>query len=364
MGSVQELSNGNMLIGWGSTPTGLVATEVDRNGSVQAEITTQIQISTPYRVRKGIIAMTASTRTLDTLGRFVFAQSDSTTRITATVTTSLTSADITVEKHNYAPHNQQFDLDPPCTIIPIRWVVRGVDTAMLKGHFQFDSSRLLGDFAIDDVDVFQRDTENDGLFRKCDAHPLEGTSLLQVNELRSGEYMIAAQHCSQPLLRVPNNNSVVGATVTMEWTEAVGADGYELEISEDPAFANEALFVRTQYNDTTLTGFAQGVTYFWRVRVVRQPEVGSWTQPWSFTIPLALSVEGQPLTNNVSQRGTILDVNQEIEPQRLDVYTLAGERILSVVHPMLVDVAHLSTGCYAVILTTISGKKYRTLIMR
>lgn len=364
MGSVQELPNGNVLIGWGNTPTGLVASEVDRSGVLHAEITTLTTIPVPYRVRKSPVAMTAVSRTIDTLGRFTFANFDSTTRISVDVTSLTAPTTITVEKHSYYPHNQEFTTQIPCNIYPLRWVVQVSDTGAVSGNLAFDLSRLTGSVDPSDVVMYYRPNENSGSFDTLTNTLISGTPIRLVPHIRSGEYMIATHYCAQPTLRVPNNNSIVGGSVTMEWTEALGADGYEIEVSEDPAFANDSWLFRTQYNDTTLSGFTPGTTYHWRVRVIRQPEVGPWTLPWSFTIPQTSSVELDQHQEVVTLRGTLLDVVQSISPKQIDLYDLTGRRALSMTNPQLVDIAHLPIGPYIVVCTSASGAQYRKLIAR
>ncbi len=364
MGSIQELPNGNLLIGWGSTPTGLVASEVDRNGNIHAEVTTSTPLSTPYRVRKGMIGMTASTRSIDTIGRVGFASFDSTTRVALDVEVVRATTPITVEKHNYAPHNLGFSESTPCNIIPMRWVVRGVDTTQLRARILFDCSRLLGDVDVADIDVYYREHEGDGLFTKLVREIVPGSQTITAPVARSGEYVVAALYCTQPTLRVPNNNSVVGTSVQMEWTEALGADGYELEVSEDPSFSNESSLYRTLYNDTTLSGFSQGVTYFWRVRVIRQPEVGPWTMPWSFTIPLATSVDRDDTKPSIQLRGTVIDISQDHNPVSLDLYDLTGQLVIHTLSTDHTDIAHLQRGVYIAVVTTSSGRIYRATIMR
>lgn len=364
MGSVQELPNGNILIGWGSTPTGLVASEVDRNGNIHAEITTNTPLSIPYRVRKGVIGMTASTRSIDTIGRVAFASFDSTTRVALDVEVVRATTPITVEKHNYVPHNLDFSESTPCNLIPMRWVFRAVDTTQVRARILFDCSRLLGDVDIADIDVYYREHEGDGLFTKLVCEVMPGSQTITVPVARSGEYVLGALYCTQPMLLVPNNNSVVGSSVNMEWTEALGADGYELEISEDPSFSNESSLYRTLYNDTTLSGFSQGVTYFWRVRVVRQPEVGPWTLPWSFTIPLASSVDRDDTKPPIQLRGTVIDISHDLNAVSLDLYDLTGQVVLNTQGRNQTDVAHLQRGVYIAVVTTSSGRIYRATIMR
>lgn len=363
MGSVQELSNGNILIGWGSTPTGLIASEVDRNGALHAEITSLSPIAVPYRVRKAPIAMTASTRLLDTLGRFSFANFDSTTRVSAHLTSVVSPQLLTVEKHNYAPNNTLFLTDEPCHVIPLRWIIRTSDSGDVRGSLSFDLSRLLGDVSIDDVQLYHRPSENEGQFDTLSTYAIDGSQTLTLPTVLSGEFLVASRYCSQPALRVPNNNSVVGASVLMEWTEAVGADGYEVEVADDPAFANDTWLYRTQHNDTTLSGFSPGITYFWRVRVIRQPEVGPWTLPWSFTTPYTTSVRVDQERPWLQQHGTHLEFNG-IHSSVVELFDVTGRSVLRVTTPDRIDIAHLQRGIYLVVASSGSNTQHRAVISR
>jgi hypothetical protein len=363
MGSVQELSNGNILIGWGSTPTGLIASEVDRNGALHAEITSLSPIAVPYRVHKAPIAMTASTRLLDTLGRFSFSNFDSTTRVSAHLTSVVSPQLLTVEKHNYAPNNMLFLTDEQCHVIPLRWTIRTSGSGDVRGSLSFDLSRLLGDVSIDDVQLYHRPSENEGQFDTLSTYAIDGSQTLTLPTVLSGEFLVASRYCSQPALRVPNNNSVVGASVLMEWTEAVGADGYEVEVADDPAFANDTWLYRTQHNDTTLSGFSPGITYFWRVRVIRQPEVGPWTLPWSFTTPYTTSVPADQERPWLQQHGTHLEFNG-IHSSVVELFDVTGRSVLRVTTPDRIDIAHLQRGIYLVVASSASNTQHRAVISR
>ena len=47
--------------------------------------------------------------------------------------------------------------------------------------------------------------------------------------------------------------------------------------------ANDDRLVRTSQPDTVIRSLQPNTTYFWRVHVVRPPEVGPWSSPWQFT---------------------------------------------------------------------------------
>lgn len=80
-------------------------------------------------------------------------------------------------------------------------------------------------------------------------------------------------------------NGIILAT-TFNWTEAVNADTYEIEIATSPTFSEASLFERTD----GLTGltylpaefFDANTLYFWRIRPNNVCGPGEWTDPNSF----------------------------------------------------------------------------------
>jgi len=123
MGSVQQLENGNILIGWGTTQNGLVATEVSRNGTIHAEITTPHPLAFPYRVYKAPIAMTAVTKTISDKELVEFTTLDSTTKFTLLANTLEDPTEVTIERHTYPPNHIIYRDTIPCHVFPERWVV-------------------------------------------------------------------------------------------------------------------------------------------------------------------------------------------------------------------------------------------------
>lgn len=99
-GSVQELPNGNILIGWGSTRTDVVATEVTTDGVVEAELVTDrpAAINT-YRVMKAVFSMTGVQDTVRTPGVMSFVRSDSTAHLRLNVTRCSSAVPVVVERH-------------------------------------------------------------------------------------------------------------------------------------------------------------------------------------------------------------------------------------------------------------------------
>jgi subtilisin-like proprotein convertase family protein len=73
---------------------------------------------------------------------------------------------------------------------------------------------------------------------------------------------------------------------TFNWTEAVNADTYEIEIATSPTFSETSLFERadglTASTYLPAEFFDANTLYFWRIRPTNVCGVGEWTDPNSF----------------------------------------------------------------------------------
>jgi len=115
-----------------------------------------------------------------------------------------------------------------------------------------------------------------------------------------------------------------------DWTDAVNADTYEIEIATSPSFSEETLFERAEGLTTTEylpeEFFLSNTLYFWRVRPANICGAGDWTDPNSFrTInsqcetftagdtPITMPGNGPAFlrasTIFIEQTGTISDIN-------------------------------------------------------
>ncbi|TXF88260.1 T9SS type A sorting domain-containing protein [Neolewinella aurantiaca] len=73
---------------------------------------------------------------------------------------------------------------------------------------------------------------------------------------------------------------------TFNWTDAVNADTYEIEIATSPTFSEESIFERssglTSTNYLPAEFFDSNTLYFWRIRPTNVCGAGEWTDPNSF----------------------------------------------------------------------------------
>ena len=309
MGSVQQLSNGNILIGWGTTQYSTIASEVDRQHRVHAKIESPTPLGFPYRVYKSTVAMTAVTRDVTPTAPVEFTDADSSTRFTILPQPSNDTSRVTIERHTYPPHNVDVVDEGPCYVVPERWFISTTSSTPIDATL--DLSRTIAEDNPEEALLYYRPNEGIGLFRLLPTTPLPLSSAIVVRGLQSGEYFLGTRLCNQPTLVYPNNYSYnTPFSTPLRWMGVIGADGYEVEISTDSTFSTDVQFIRTTHPDTVLRNLAPNTTYYWHVRVIRQPEVGSWTTTWTFTTMATSSIpdEGAEADLPVGSSVIIYDV--------------------------------------------------------
>ncbi|MDZ4746429.1 MAG: aryl-sulfate sulfotransferase [bacterium] len=283
MGSVQELPNTNVLIGFGTGNGTVVALEVSRNGTVQAEMSCPAG-NTSYRVRKALFGMAGIERVVTAPGTVSFNQGSNATNITAVLSRVDVPTSIIVERHRYAPHDMSFDLTP-CTISPVRWVIRQSPRETVRGSIRFNITSL--DIKVPSLlKMYHRSVEGaDAFVEVASMYDAASTSMV-ANTFLVGEYMIAYPMCFDPLPSIPANAATnVSNNVVLRWTAAVQTGGYDVEIYKGPtAVGVPVRSFHTARLDTSLLLPEPGSQYTWRVRAVRPaPNTqGQWSNTFSF----------------------------------------------------------------------------------
>ena len=346
MGSVQQLENDNILIGWGTTQNGLVATEVDRSRAIHAEIRSILPLDFPYRVYKSVIGMTAVTNTVSDTRPLPFDNIDSTTTFTLLPTGLDRPQRVTIEKHSYKPHQILFNTKPPCSVFNNRWIVAFDQSTTNTYEAYIDVSRTVAEDDPNDVVVYYRPQEGVGEFLPLYVEAVEASASIKVRPLLPGEYIIGTELCREPQLLYPGNDQDLSTTSMMlSWTGAIGADGYEVEVSPTPEFMQDVVFLRTQRPDTTIKNLQPNTTYYWHVRVIREPEVGPWTQTWKFDIMTPSQVAGDT-PSPVFPIGTEVVIYDVLgnEIMRYRVQQESNHIELDIRDKLLLMVAHMPSG--------------------
>ncbi len=312
LGSVQELSNGNILVGFGSGNGTVIGQEVSRNGTVQAEIMSPAG-TTSYRVRKAVFAMAGAERVVTATGTVTFTNGANSTYVSTTLTRVDASTSIIAERHSYAPHNMSFGGNAPCVPMATRWVVRASAIDNLAGQMRFNIGSL-GIKVPALIELHHRPAEGEGAFNKIATTYETATTTLVTNTFRAGEYLISYPMCYDPSPSIPTNNATnVSNNVSLRWTLAVQTGGYDVEIYKGSGVTGTPVrSFRTARLDTAILLPDPGTQYAWHVRAIRPaPNAnGTWSAPFSFrtrlAAPRAIAPSSLPDSVAIQQNATFL----------------------------------------------------------
>ena len=295
MGSIEELENGNLLMGFGNVrepaTNTVIAQELTPDGRIVAEILNQSGSSVKaFRVHKTKLGMCGIYKKQTSTGRVPFKTGDSTTYITANILSIASPTGIVVERHPYAPKAIRFAKKDHCFILPMRWVIRMEDTTAMTGELSFETGSMKIVESPSQVRLFRRATEGQGSFAQVDGVYDATLRTFVVKQLQAGEYLLAYEACSDPLPSTPVNGAFeVSVLPTLEWTPAAIVESYDVEIANNPAFAQSRIITVTTGTSTSVAGLVNNQQYFWRVRRKTKTVTGAWSYTNSFTTQLGVS---------------------------------------------------------------------------
>ncbi|MBU3740830.1 MAG: hypothetical protein FGM24_00935 [Candidatus Kapabacteria bacterium] len=287
MGSVQELPNGNILIGWGTNDTKVIATEVAPDGSVEAELVSdQPQQIRSYRVMKAPFSMTGTQKDVSQPGHIEMDSPDSTSHISFDVTNVTQPTNVIVERHWNVPVSPVFNGPLPCRILPSRWSVRSDRKSTITASMEFTLGNVPG---IDDpssVVLYHRNTDGTGAFSKVQTTYDARSKTLTAGEFKTGEYLTVYESCQIPYPIRPAHKAthLPANDITFAWSVAVQSNGYQLQISTASNFNTTVLDAVIQnaeaYTYRLLNSYT---TYYWRVRTrLENGQTGQWSEVRSF----------------------------------------------------------------------------------
>jgi hypothetical protein len=76
----------------------------------------------------------------------------------------------------------------------------------------------------------------------------------------------------------------VSVSPTLDWSDAVGATGYDVQVATDSGFASIVRSASVASSSWVVSpALANGTTYYWRVRGTSACPASAWTTGWSFT---------------------------------------------------------------------------------
>lgn len=301
MGSVQELVNGNVLVGFGlitePAVSPLVSQEVNRSGQVVAEVNDNTGAAlASYRVLKTTMGMYGSYKLVSTPSEVMFSDADSTSNLSMNFKRVAKPTGVIVERHSYAPKLITFVGNPHCGTLPMRWVVRFEDAQSLTGQMTFDVGSMGNVENPDQIRLLYRPLEGQAGFAPLEGGYVQNQRVIVLPMLLQGEFMLAYKDCFDPTPVSPANNAVeVSTTPKLAWKVAALADSYEVQLATNVDFTKPLLTLTTRRVDTTLPALANATTFFWRVRKVHTKGPGPWSAPYSFTTQIGLCTALSPV---------------------------------------------------------------------
>lgn len=286
MGSVERLSNGGTLIGWGQNVSRMALTELDSSGNVVYELKNAQGVNvSSYRVGKHPLKMIADRRRLSSPGTYEFRSAGSATGFTARVAHIAAPRTITIEQHLQAPFDRQDANIPPVEVDPVRWTVRH-DIASA------DSVEML--LRLADVPAV-RDARRAMVWHR----PLDGSGGLTrlagsftngswtFNALRAGEYMVGYMVGTIPTPLMPDSGAVrVDPQEPLRWSHAIAADSFTVQIDTLASFIGSPRTRTTTDTSWSASDLRGSQTYWWRVRAWRNGVGGPWSRTMRFRTTL------------------------------------------------------------------------------
>ncbi|MBU3699424.1 MAG: hypothetical protein FGM33_05355 [Candidatus Kapabacteria bacterium] len=301
MGSVQELENDNILIGYGlvDEPAGsaLMAQEVTRSGTVVAEIYDNSGSTlASYRVMKTTMGMFGRYVQASGPGEIRFSTPDSTTYVSINLKRVAKPTGIVVERHSYAPKLITFVGNSHCGTLPLRWVVRLEDSDAVSGTMTFDVGSMANVEDPTKIRLLYRPAEGQAGFAPLEGAYVPNLRAFVLPTILKGEFMLAYLDCFDPIPVAPANGAVeVSVTPTLSWKVAALADSYDVQLSTTSDFASPVMTLTTRKVDTTLPALVNSQRYFWRVRKRYTNGPGPWSAPFNFTTQIGLCTAISPV---------------------------------------------------------------------
>lgn len=332
-GSVQELPNGNLLIGYSATDDTRIAEEVSRNGTVVMQMRRNSQAALQaYRMTNTMMGCTSIQQTLSSTGRISFANEDSTTGVSVDVQQLRAPVALQIERHHYRPHDWLTSDSAVCGPLAMRWTLRADTSEVIRGSMRFDAR----DFASPTTAVFyHRSTEGSGSFFARATRFDNQANEIVVDSIAPGEYAVAYPSCVESIPVLPRQGaSNVVLTPTLRWSEAPDATAYDLQVSLQSDLSAPFIDGTTTRRDTTLDALPVATDVYWRVRKRTDSSIGVWSEPWTFRTVGLVDVARE--TDEPANDVDIQCVDGEIRVRSLhahvssvSVYDLLGRCIVS-----------------------------------
>ncbi|MCX6152373.1 MAG: aryl-sulfate sulfotransferase [Ignavibacteriales bacterium] len=289
-GSVQRLPNGNTLIGWGSSSEAkkLAVTEVTPDKKVVFELSLPLKLSSyrAYRFQYFNYIPSVSVNLFDLLPNnlYVFSKDELSTGVKIKFNQiNFGYNRVQVTKHNNASVKPEFLIDAPIAS-SVRIVVEQEGIESFNGEIRFDSTFTKKFDNPQNVVVFSREVEGQGIFKQLPTSFNSSTNELIASITSMGEFIFCryypAQKATTPSIVFPENQDSVNQRLPLEirWTLNGYSTGFQLQVAKDSLFTeillNDSLLKSSIY---TVEHLNPDSKYFWRVRAYTTGGYSSYT---------------------------------------------------------------------------------------
>ncbi|TAL67313.1 MAG: hypothetical protein EPN82_15175 [Bacteroidetes bacterium] len=328
MGNVQRLPNGNTLIGWGLNSDNLTATEVTPDGKKVLEISDYQN----YAVYKYIYKMHAVTLFADKPGIYDFSSDTNITDVKLEINNIKDARLISIEKHDYLPHNLIFSGQNPTEIFDNRWVLssnNGNDIDALIRFYLYGYSSSESYYE----SIFFRQKEGDGNFEQLKTTYNPNFNCLEAKIKSTGEFIIGmTDSIMAPITISPaNNEKDVSINTKITWQPVSFASEFRLQLSLNPEFTELVIDSSNITNNHLDVILNYNRIYYWRVMAFYDERHSSWSETMMFTtIPLT-TIDDKIIQSDISvfqyEDRLILKINNNPGQINITLFDILGNPV-------------------------------------
>ena len=281
-GSVQRLSNGNTMIGWGLNTSNITATEVKPDGTKALEIESYLDY-TLYSVNKYIYKMHAVTIDIDKTGSYDFNIDTNETNVKIIINSLTGTGNISVAMHFYQPHNLEFPSQLNPEIVKTRWVVskNGINNleATIRFYISYDTTNNLNNYFI-----FYREHEGKGIFSQLETSYNQIEKCFEADIKGTGEFIIGLiPSVLAPVALYPLDSAKdVDINITLTWQPLSVASKYSIQLSYYSDFSVLLIDSTDIINPWLDMNLNFDTTYYWRVKAFNADEHSPWSKTYLF----------------------------------------------------------------------------------
>lgn len=287
MGSVTELPNGNILVGWGTNDRNLLFTEFHEDGTVAVEAFANDVVRRAYRVDKttapalGAMAYLSSTKKSADVGPVRIMSSD----------LGSVSSSFCVLIHRDPSLRGQHSLSGVCRVLDLRFSLFARDKQ--RCSLRIDVSKYVDSVNVFSLKLLHRGTDPQSEWRVVNVIVTSSSTSLEVIDAQSGEYVLFSAECPPPRVLFPTSGFLThNRTIQIETSGDAPVIRRRYQISRDSLFRDTEIDTLVDDSSCTVTLGLSHSTYFLRVRDESDESTSSWSAPSDFRTsllpPLAL----------------------------------------------------------------------------